>query len=309
MMQLLPLIFHKNGIYQRGIMIFVSLLFLCTQSMPMSHINSQVRKRQQPVADKKRVLIEENDLIDQAIDSICEERNRDPQGSIPIDEMALQPALSINHPSVKAGKKRAQRLLPKAKKLVPSALSRIAASYNLELLNIDLIVARVKAVNTINVEVEAYDNALWRSSEPRAIIFGTIFLAGIRSDEAMITVLAHELIHAVDGTDQILHSLFMRVGARASRVMRMSIRSSAVAELVCEMVGIRVMQDQAATASSKGAVRRLARALGKNCVIDDLGDETHLSPRKTLRVLLALEPEFLGIIATAREDKRPREIR
>jgi hypothetical protein len=222
--------------------------------------------------------------------------------------MAAQSALPLTDARVIDGKKRAERLLPVAKKLVPSTLSRLAADYNLEPLSLSWIRARVQAVNTIKPEVEAHDNSYWRPSEPNAIIFGTIFLAGIRSDEAMITVLAHELTHAINGTDQSLQPLFARLGARASEIGMLPIQGNVAVELTCEAVGLQVMRAHIGKALGKGTAKHLARAVGKNCVQRDLADANHLSPRETMQVLLALEPGLIKALAVAEEKKRPKKI-
>lgn len=252
----------------------------------------QGRSWQRNMPGERRAWAEEA-IVKRATSTICAERLQDQQGTVPIDEMAAQPALPLTDPQVREAKKRAERLLSDAKKLVPAALSRLAAAHDLEALNRDWIVARAKAVNTIKAEVEQHDNAAWRASEPRAIIFGTVLLAGLRSDEAMITVLAHELTHAINGSDHALQPLIARVGASASRVGNLSVRDVVAAELTCELVGVGVVREYLARRSSDEALRRrLARALGKNCVRIDLADETHLSPRETMRLLLTLEPEF-----------------
>jgi len=163
----------------------------------------------------------------------------------------------------------------------------------------------VKAVNVIKPEVEARDNAYWRPREPNAIIIGTVFLGAIRSDEAMITVLAHELTHAVNGKDESLRPLFARVEARAARVGNLPVGGGVAAELTCEAVGLEAMRAHTSWAMGKGTTRRLARAVGKNCVQRNLADANHLSPRETLRILLALEPELTMVIASAEEKKRP----
>lgn len=293
-----------------SIVILGGLIALCIQMMQLTHSLAQTREIQQSKSRERGQVNaddarwHEHDIIERAVASICEDRRRDPQGSIPIDQMAVQPALPLTNPKVIEGKKRAERLLPLARKLVPSALSSLAAEYNLEPFNLNWIQARVKTVNVIKPEVEAYDNAYWRPSEGNAIVFGTIFLAGIRSDEAMVTVLAHELTHAVNGTDQSLQPLFERIKARASRIRNLSIQENMAVELTCEAVGLQAMQTHTGKGLGKGTTRRLARAVGKNCVQRDLADATHLSPRETLRALLALEPE-LAMAITVAEGKRP----
>lgn len=295
-------------LFRRGAVIFAGIVLLCAQAVQLPHSSAQIRERKQTKPSERGLSPdeprwEEQDIIERAVASICEDHGRDPQGTTPIDQMAAQRALPSNDPKVVAGRKRAERLLPVAKRLVPSALSRLAADYNLEALSLNWIYARVKEVNVIKPEVEAHDNSYWRPGEPNAIIFGTNYLAGIKSDEAMITVLAHELTHAVNGTDQSLQPLFARVEARASRLGNLSIDGSMAAELTCEAVGLRAMRAQTGKALGKGITRPLARAMGKNCVQRDLADANHLSPRETLRVLLALEPE-LAMAVTVGEDKK-----
>ena len=55
--------------------------------------------------------------------------------------------------------------------------------------------------------MESRDNASVYLSRPHVITFGTIFLAGLRSDEGMISVLAHELMHIADGDNDSLRAL------------------------------------------------------------------------------------------------------
>jgi hypothetical protein len=46
--------------------------------------------------------------------------------------------------------------------------------------------------------------------------------------------------------------------------------------------------------------RRLTRAFEHNCVDDDASDEDHLSPRNTIRALLALDVSIAGeVVADA----------
>lgn len=294
----------RDVLLRRCAVVLTVVLLLCAQSAASTHGNAQTRKRKRTAVKEKQVParkaeLGDDALVGRAVALICQERARDPQGSTPIDQMAAQRALPLTDRRVAAGRKRAERLLPAAKRLVPTMLSRLAAAYELEALSHSWINARVRAVNIIKPDEGALDNAYWRPGESDTITFGTIFLAGIQSDEAMITVLAHELTHAVNGSDEALHPLFMRVGARASQVSKAPIRESVAAELTCEAVGLQVVR-----ALSKGTIRPLARAVGKNCVQTDLADATHLSPRETMRVLLALDPALLR--AVGQEAKRPR---
>jgi hypothetical protein len=307
-------LFKRVELSHRSILLCAGTALLIAQGIDTPAGSAQVNARYPDGAHEIRVSagesdIEARDSIERAVTSICEERVRDPKGSIPIDQMAVQPPRPLSDPLVIAGKKRAERLLPAAKRLVPSVLGRLAAHYNLEALSHNWILARVKAVNTIKPEIEAHDNAYWRPNEPNVIILGTVFLAGIRSDEAMITVLAHELTHAVNGTDQALRPLFARVETRASQIGNLSIQGEQAVELTCETVGLQTMHAHTGKAAGKGTTRRLARAVGKNCVQRDIADDSHLSPRQTLRVLLALEPGVTKVIAMAREKRHPRKVR
>jgi hypothetical protein len=304
----------KSRFFQHGIIIFIGIFFICGESIGVSFSKAQIRQQQQTSSNERRMpaqtlrperraLVEESSIIDRAIISICEQSAQDPYRTNPIDQMALQRELPLTDSQVIARKKRAEKLLPIAKRLLPTELSRLAAAYNLEETSFSWILTRLKAVSTIKMEVELHDNAVWRSSEPHAIVFGTVFLNGLKSDEALITVLAHELTHAINGKDKSLQPLFMRIGARVSEIRKMPVPSNIAAELTCELVGLQVMREHTAGASSKDNLRRLARAMGKNCVQWDLADETHLSPRETLRTLLLVEPELTKAMVVSAEKK------
>ncbi|HMF55721.1 MAG TPA: hypothetical protein VK619_05140 [Pyrinomonadaceae bacterium] len=248
-------------------------------------------------------------MVDSAIAAICAERIRDPQGTIPIDIMASQRAIPINNHLVMAGKARAQKLLPFAKRLVPVVLSRIAGG-SLDAYSHNQIVARIAAVDTIKVEVEERENSAWRPRDPRSIIFGTIFLTGLRSNEAMIAVLAHELTHAASGTEQILQPFFTQVGSSVSQLGLASIGPTAAMELACEIVGIQVALEYIDRTSAVGMTKqRVARVLEKNCVSTSVGDNSHLSPRATMRVLLSMNTELTRFIVEPGVSKRPKKRR
>lgn len=297
----------NNTLFQQVMAVFVGLLLVLLQLIVVPFSTAQTRKRRRANKIEKKIVPEKGDLVERAIRTICEDRLRDPQGSLPIDEMAFARPLPLTDYRVLAGKSRAQSLLPVAKRLVSFALRRVAANNGLEPLSLRWVVARALAVNTIRAEVEERDNSSWDPSEPDAIIFGTVFLAGLRSDEAMLAVLAHELTHAIDGTDQALQPVFMRIGAKAAQIGR-PIGAAAAAELVCEMVGMEVLRDYVSQTSRRGTTsRRLARALQKDCVLRDLADERHLSPRETMRFLLKTKPELAGAITGKSRGKQPRK--
>jgi len=149
---------------------------------------------------------------------------------------------------------------------------------------------RVEAVRRVKPDVDARDNASVVLRDPRTIEFGTIFLAGLRSDEAMIGVLAHELTHIASGQPDSLKPLFRAIGRRAAMRTGLRIQGQRAEELACDLVGALAVREYIKeTASWEPLPRRLARAFEHNCVDDDASDEDHLSPRNTIRALFALE--------------------
>ena len=295
-----------SGLLQRSTIILVVLMLLWAQLMEAPS-GAQTHNRERFQVDEQRSAIEDQDTIDRAMTTICEERVKDPQGSIPIDEMAMQEPLPLNDRRVIAGRERAQRLLPVAKRLVPVVLNRLATAHNMKVVTPVWISSRLEIINNIKAEIKEHDNAAIRFSEPQSIIFGTVFLAGLRSDEAMLAVLAHELTHVADGQEHVLQPLFSRVGVRVLEVSRRMIQEDAAKELTCEMVGIQVVQQYLGKASGKGKIRRLVRPLEKNCVRRDLSDDTHLSPRETLRMLLMVEPDLMKAFTTTKKERRSKK--
>ena len=234
-------------------------------------------------------------LVERAIGATCAERIRDPFGSMAIDEMQARPSLPVSNPEALAGARRADRVLPATKKLVVNTIIQLAKEYDLygtggSRARINAATARVEAVRRVKPDVDARDNASVVLREPRTIEFGTIFLAGLRSDEAMISVLAHELTHIASGQADSLRPLFRAIARRASTRTGLRIQGQRAEELACDLVGLiaaRAFINE--TPSWEPLPRRLARALEHNCVDDDASDDDHLSPRNTIRALLALD--------------------
>src|SRR5574341_1544795 len=211
--------------------------------------------------------------VERAIGTTCAERIRDPLGSTPIDEMQARPSLSTNHPDAVAGARRAERLLPATRKLVSAAITQLAKDYGF------------------------YDNAAARArinaATARVQEFGTIFLAGLRSDEAMISVLAHELTHVAGGQSDVLRPLYRAIARRAATRTELRIQGQRAEELACDLIGLIAAREFIKqTPSWEPQPRRLARAVEHNCVDDDSSDEDHLSPRNTIRALFALDVIF-----------------
>lgn len=226
---------------------------------------------------------------------ICKEQKTDPKGSVPIDDMQARPSLPVQSPEAIAGAQRAQRLLPLARNLVVASLKQLARQYGFRgpRGRLQRAIARVEAVRYIKPDMGSRDNASVFLKNPHTIIFGTIFLAGLPSDEGIISVLAHELVHIADGSEDGLRTVFEAVGTRASKLTGSKIHDQRAEELTCDLVGTLATRSYIASLPSYEPLpRRLARALEHNCVAQDEGDDDHLSPRKTIHALLALSPEL-----------------
>jgi hypothetical protein len=242
-------------------------------------------------------------LVEKAIGATCTERVRDPQGSTPIDEMQSRPSLPVNNPDALAGARRAERLLPATRKLVVNAIVKLAKEYDLYSVGspqtrIRSATQRVDSVRRVKADVDARDNASVALREPRTIEFGTIFLAGLKSDEAMISVLAHELTHIASGQVDSLRPLFRAIGRRAAMRTGLRIQGQRAEELSCDLVGaIAAREFIKQNVSWEPLPRRVARAFEHNCVDDDASDEDHLSPRNTIRALFTLDVSLAGEIA------------
>jgi hypothetical protein len=237
----------------------------------------------------------DRELVEQAIGAVCLERARDAQGSVPIDDMQKRPSLPLQASEVVRGTARAQRLLPVAKNLVIVALRQLSATYKIDRARyhqarLSRAIARIQAVRRIKPDIDARDNASVFLKSPHTITFGTIFLAGLRSDEGMVSVVAHELVHIGDGDGDDLRPLFRAVGERASTLTNLRIREQRAEELTCDLVGTLAAQTFIADSPNYDPLpRRLARSVEHNCVEEDDSDEEHLSPRNTLRALLTID--------------------
>ena len=235
-------------------------------------------------------------MIDLASAAVCRERLSDPKASVPIDDMQARPSLPITSPEAVAGAERAQRLLPMAKNLVEVSLRRLSADYKLNNRSgfnarVQRAIARVRAVKVIRPDMDSRDNASVFLKNPQTIVFGTIFLAGLPSDEGVVSVLAHELVHIGDGGEDNLSQLFLAVGIRASRLTSLKIHGQPAEELTCDLVGtLTARLYVSATPSYEPLPRRISRSLAHNCVEQDEGDDDHLSPKITIRALLTLNP-------------------
>jgi hypothetical protein len=241
---------------------------------------------------------EARELVELASTVVCKERTSDPKGSLPIDDMQARPSLPVHSPEAVAGAKRAQRLLPVAKSMVVTSLKSLAKEYGFGRARGDdsrlkRAIARVEAVKNIRPDMDSRDNASVFLRNPHTIVFGTIFLAGLPSDEGIISVLAHELVHIADGSEDSLNLLFWAIGNHASKLTGMKIHDQKAEELTSDLVGTLVASSYvSASPSYEPLPRRLSRSMEHNCVSQDEGDDDHLSPRSTIRALLTLNPEL-----------------
>ena len=248
-------------------------------------------------------------LIDNAIGVVCTQAKLDPQSSAAIDDMQARPSLPLQSPEAQAGAERAQRLLPLAKSLMITSLRQLVVEYGMDKsprfnARLRLATSRVNAVKRVRPDMESRDNASVFLSRPHMITFGTIFLAGLRSDEGMISVLAHELMHIADGDSDSLRALVSAVGNRASDMTGLDIRGQRGEEITCDLIGAMAARAYvASTPSYESVARRLARSVQHNCVEQDEGDDDHLSPRNTIRALLALNPPLVRELITDREER------
>jgi hypothetical protein len=252
---------------------------------------------------------EAREMVERAIEVACNERKRDPQGSVPIDDMQGRPSLPVQSAEAVAGAQRAQRLLPVAKALVIQSLNQLATEYKFSSRSsrsyLQQAIRRIRMVRRIKPDMESRDNASVLLRNPATITFGTIFLAGLPSDEGMISVLSHELVHIADGDNASLRILYRAIGNRAAGLTGLSIRGQRAEELTCDLIGAVAAREFVADSPGYDPLaRRLSRAVAHNCVIEDEGDEDHLSPRNTIRALLALNPTLTREIVYGREIRR-----
>lgn len=272
----------------------LSVVVLVAFGSSITAQRTNTRGKAQTSHSRNLLSPEARETIEIASGVVCKERILDAKGSVPIDDMQARPSLPVDSPEAVAGAKRAQRLLPLTKLLVVAALRQLARDYNLnnsrrDTQRLNRAVARVAAVRIVKPDLESRDNASVLLHKPRTIIFGTIFLAGLPSDEGIISVLSHELVHIADGEEDSLSLLFARVGSRASSLTGMTIKDQRAEELTSDLVGVLAARAYVTrTPNYEPLPRRISRSLAHNCVDRDEGDEDHLSPRSTIRALLTL---------------------
>ena len=283
-------------------LLFVLLIFSITfaQTKPSSH-TSRARASMSPEAKA---------LLEEAIGVVCTQAKLDPKSSVAIDDMQARPSLPLQSPEARAGAERAQRLLPLTKSLMIASLQQLATEYNFQKspnfrLRIKQAIDRVNSVKRVRPDMDSRDNASVYLSRPHVITFGTIFLAGLRSDEGMISVLAHELMHIADGDNDSLRPLVSAVGNKASDLTGLEVHGQRSEEVTCDLIGAMAVRAYiTSTPGYESIARRIARSIQHNCVELDEGDEDHLSPRNTIRALLALNPVLVRELINDRDDRK-----
>ena len=290
----------RSTLLKNGLLLILVLVSVSVGVFPQRKDSSHGRPTMSPEA---RALLEEASAV------VCTQAKLDPKSSVPIDDMQARPSLPIHHPDAQAGAQRAQKLLPIAKALVVSSLRQLVADYDLQKSRrferrIQLAIARVNAVKRVRPDMDSRDNASVFLSRPQVITFGTIFLAGLRSDEGMISVLAHELMHIADGENDSLRLLVNAVGNKASDLTGLDVQGQRGEEITCDLIGAMAVRAYVAdTPSYESIARRLARSIQHNCVAIDEGDYDHLSPRSTIRALLSLHPALVRELINDREER------
>ncbi len=302
----------RNSRRTRTPLAFV-LLSVCCLSFTLPVSDAQTRRSQNRTQSshlREAMTAEERELVERAISVVCLERIKDPKGSLPIDDMQGRPSLPLRSPEAIAGAERAQRLLPVAKELVSAEIRQLAQRYGFTKVRrsgwmLRQAMNRVQSVRRIKPDMDSRDNASVFLRTPHTITFGTIFLAGLPSDEGMVSVLAHELVHIADGDDDSLKPLFRMIGNRASNLIALPVRGQRAEELTCDLIGALAARTFVTRSPSYEPLpRRIARSVEHNCVTEDEGDEDHLSPRNTIRALMALEPVLRRELVYGREEQR-----
>ena len=290
----------RNRITKQGLVLALVLISVSVGVFPQRKNSSHGRPTMSPEA---RALLEEASAV------VCTQAKLDPKSSVAIDEMQARPSLPVQHPDAQAGAQRAQKLLPIAKALVISSLRQLVVEYNFHKSprferRVQQAIARVSAVRRVRPDMESRDNASVFLSRPQVITFGTIFLSGLRSDEGMIGVLAHELMHIADGENDSLRLLVAAVGNKATDLTGLDVQGQRGEEITCDLIGAMSVRAYVAdTPGYESIARRLARSIQHNCVDIDEGDEDHLSPRNTIRALLALHPALVRELINDREER------
>ena len=299
----------KVKLFRSGVLPDLLLIAVLIGSVPASNSLAQQGKLKQSGSHSTRATVSpaSRALVEEAIGVVCTEAKLDPQASLAIDDMQGRPSLPVHSTEAEAGAARAQRLLPTAKALVVTSLRQLANEYGLKSSRVfgpklQQAIARVENVRRIRPDMESRDNASVFLSRPHTITFGTIFLAGLRSDEGMISVLSHELTHIADGDTDSLHVLVAAVSAKAAHLTGLDLRGQRGEELTCDLVGAMAARSFVAGSPSYDSIaRRLSRSVQHNCVEYDEGDDEHLSPRNTIRAVLTMNPELTRELVSDRQ--------
>lgn len=309
--QRINIVFRRPDSFRltKSILVLFVLLLATVSIDVLAQQRRRTRSGSHPIATRPTMSPAAKALMEEAVGVICSQAKLDPKGSVAIDEMQSRPSLPLDSPEAQSGASQAQRLLPVAKTLVVNSLRQLVAEYNFNkstsfARRVEQAILRVQAVRRIRPDMEARDNASVFLSRPHTITFGTIFLAGLPSDEGMVSVLSHELMHIADGDADSLRPMVVSIAGKASRLTGLDIRGQRGEELTCDLVGVMAVSAYVADSPDYESIaRRLSRSIEHNCVELDEGDEDHLSPRSTIRALLALNPVLVRELVNDREER------
>src|SRR5581483_1066163 len=217
-----------------------------------------------------------DDTHDKTLRRLCEE------GSQAAEPQFDDSDLESNNPKawkqVDSGIKRAQRLLPIAKRLVIDSLKSMPENFNLSADQIVQAQKNIQIVNTIVLDKELGGTAEVKDDDPEVIHIGAGYALYLNTDEETILLLGHELTHVAD-FDGNLRSFVHTVAQIAEDNAGVHPGRSQRADLTCDFIGEKVVKRYIRLHPTKETVSvRFSHALDYNCGynIDDSDDE-HMS--------------------------------
>jgi len=203
------------------------------------------------------------------------------------------------------GIKRAERLLPLAKKLVIDSLRELPADLNA---SADEVVRAEHFVNNINsvvLDMDLDDAAEFEDDEPATVRIGPGYALFLETDEETIMLLGHELTHAAE-QERNLNEFVRTVTAKVESDAGVYPGHAQRHDLTCDFIGEQVLKRFIKQNPSKeSSALRFSHALDYNCDDDqDDSDDEHLSQDDTLKALLSLDPELNRLILGETAAKR-----
>jgi hypothetical protein len=197
---------------------------------------------------------------------------------------------------VQLGIKRAERLLPTAKRLVVESLRGLPASFNVSSDELSRAQNFVSDVNTVVLDKELDNVAEFQDENPTEVHIGPEYGLYLDSDEETLVLLGHELTHAAE-QDRNLKTFYHTVAAKVESATSVKVDRAQREDLSCDFIGEQVLKRYIKQNPTKeSAATRLSRSLDYNCDNIDDSDDEHLSQDDTLTALLLLDPELDHLI-------------